>query len=42
LFDGGGMTQENFYKAPTDASPWKPGDHSGSQPRNQLPTNAVH
>ena len=32
----GGMTQDNFYKVPAgvDASPWKPGEHSMSNPNN--------
>ena len=32
----GGMTQDNFYKIPqaADSSPWKPGEHSMSNPNN--------
>ena len=36
---GGGMTQDNFYKIPQAAesmSPWKPGDHSMSNPCNLM------
>ena len=39
----GGMTQDNFYKAapPSDASPWKPGDHSMSHPNNLMVVDKV-
>ena len=34
----GGMTQDNFYKVPSgvDSSPWKPGEHSMSNPNNLM------
>ena len=35
--DMGGMTQDNFYKIPSESmSPWKPGDHSMSNPCNLM------